>query len=385
MAPKLKTAIIGVGVMGKKYAEMISGGQVENMTLAAMVVRRDELLPWAKSLNGSPRIYRNTDELFANPDDYDAVLIVTPHKTHPELAHKAFALGKHVLCDKPAGVTVSDAASMSEDANRAGKIYGMIFHQRRYEKYRRLKSIIENNELGDLKRIMLVNSRYFRTRHYHKSGTWRSSWTGEGGGALLNQGQHIIDIWQWLFGLPEKIYADIPFGKYNDFMVDDEATITMRYPNNLTAVFMLTTGEAVREDSLEIIGTKGKILLEEDTLHIWRYTDKNKTPIDVTDYAKTQQVTSRENMDFNEEVITFDKKPEPYIDMLSNFAEAVLTNNSSILYAPGSEALNPLMITNAAYLSAWKGSPVALPISPNEYQEELARHILSEKNSHKGC
>jgi predicted dehydrogenase len=371
MQPKLKTAIIGVGVMGKKYAEMISSGQVENMALTAVVVRRDELLPWAKSLNGNPKIYRNTDELFAKPDDYDAVLIVTPHKTHPELAHKAFSLGKHVLCDKPAGVTASDATRMSEDANRTGKIYGMIFHQRRYEKYCRLKSIIENNELGDLKRIMLVNSRYFRTKYYHKSGTWRSSWTGEGGGALLNQGQHIIDIWQWLFGLPEKLYAEIPFGKYNDFMVDDEATITMHYPNNLTAVFMLTTGEAVWEERLEIIGTKGKILLEDDTLHIWRYTD-------VTDYAKTQPVTSRENMDITEEVITFDKKPEPYLEMLSNFAEAVLTNNSSILYAPGSEALNPLMITNAAYLSAWKGEPVTLPISPQEYQKELDNHILIE-------
>jgi predicted dehydrogenase len=155
-------------------------------------------------------------------------------------------------------------------------------------------------------------------------------------------------------------------------MVDDEATITMRYPNNLTAVFMLTTGEAVWEERLEIIGTKGKILLEDDTLHIWRYTD-------ITDYAKTQQVTSRENLDITEEVITFDKKPEPYIDMLSNFAEAVLTNNSSILYAPGSEALNPLMITNAAYLSAWKGEPVTLPISAQEYQEELNNHILIEK------
>jgi predicted dehydrogenase len=153
----------------------------------------------------------------------------------------------------------------------------------------------------------------------------------------------------------------------------------MHYPNNLTAVFVLTTGEAVWEERLEIIGTKGKALLEDDTLHIWKYTDINKTPIDVTDYAKREKVTSRENMDFTEEVIVFEKKPEPYIEMLTNFADAALAGNSSILYAPGSDAINPLMITNAAYFSAWKGELVTLPISSEEYQKELDSHIGEEE------
>ena len=142
----------------------------------------------------------------------------------------------------------------------------MMFHQRRYKKYMRLKKLLDDGALGAVKRVQLENSRYFRTWMYHRSGSWRSSWAGEGGGALLNQGQHILDIWQWLFGMPISIYAVIPYGKYNDFMVDDEATLLMEYPQQRTATFILSTGEGSYTERLEIVGTKGTALLEKDTL-----------------------------------------------------------------------------------------------------------------------
>lgn len=376
MEGKVRTALIGIGVMGKKYAEMIASGQVADMLLTAVVVRRDEMLDWAEGLVNTdgerPDIYRDTDALFDNPSGYDAVLIVTPHKTHPQLARRAFELGKHVLCDKPAGVSIGQALQMAADSEASGRIYGMIFHQRMYPKYQKIKEILERGELGTLNRIMLVNSRYFRTHSYHRSGSWRSSWKGEGGGALINQGAHILDIWQWLFGMPEKIYADIPFGKYNDFMVDDEATIQMRYPGNVTAVFMLTTGEAVWEERLEIVGSRGKLLLENDTLHIKRYSS------DSLEYMKTQQVTSRENLEIEEEVIEFEKAQEPYPQMLQNFAEAVLCGDASMLAVPGSSAVNQLMLTNAAYYSAWTGQQVTLPLDSKVYEEALQRQCEKE-------
>lgn len=372
MAEKVRMALIGVGVMGKKYAEMLCEGEVEKMCLTAVVCRRQEMQEWARTLKGAPAVYASTDELFAHPEKYDAVLIVTPHKTHPLLARQAFSLGKHVLCDKPAGATIAQAVQMQEDAAAADRVYGMMFHQRLYPKYQKLKEMIDNGQLGTLSRIMLVNSRYFRTAHYHASGSWRSSWTGEGGGALINQGQHILDIWQWLFGMPEKLYADIPFGKYNDFQVDDEATIQMRYPNDLTAVFMLTTGEAVWQERFEITGTKGKVLLEDDTLHIWHYEK------DSLEYIKTEPVNSRENMQLQEEVIEFEKVKEPYPQMLENFAEAVISGNQCLLIAPGKDAKNPLMLTNAAYYSAWKGEVVTLPLQPELYEAELEKHCAME-------
>ncbi len=378
---KVRVALIGIGVMGKKYAEMITGGEAESMVLSAVVVRRPEMLPWAESLENAdgikPTIYKNTDELFAHPGNYDAVLIVTPHKTHAEFAKRAFDLGKHVLCDKPAGATIGQAMDMAAWAKECGLIYGMIFHQRRYPKYRKIKEMLEQKELGMLQRVMLVNSRYFRTEYYHKSGSWRSSWNGEGGGALINQGAHLLDIWQWLFGMPETIYADIPFGKYNDFTVDDEATVQMRYADGMTGTFMLTTGEAVWEERLEIVGSKGKLLLENDTLYIRRYNR------DVLEYMKTEQVTTRENLSVEGEVISFEKAQEPYQELLENFARAVLDGGETELIAPGEDALNQIMLTNAAYYSAWKKGVVTLPVDREDYEKELERLCVKEGTSGK--
>ncbi|MGN0316519.1 MAG: Gfo/Idh/MocA family protein [Lachnospira sp.] len=372
----VKAALIGVGNMGKKYAEMITSGEVRYMKLTAVVIRRDEQLPWGENLvnaDGSkPEIYRSTDELFADSDKFDAVLIVTPHKTHPELARRAFEAGKDVLCDKPAGATIKDANGMNASAKACGKVYGMVFHQRLYPKYRKIKEMKDSGELGEIKRIMLVNSRYLRTSRYHKSGGWRSSWAYEGGGALINQGQHILDIWQWLFGMPERIYAEIPFGKYNDFLVDDEATITMKYSNGATGVFMLTTGEAHYEERLEVVGTRGKIILEDDKMHIFRYDD-------ITEYISTQKVNSRENLKICEEIIEFTKEAEPYTELLDNFALVAMGTENVSLIAPGEDAVNPLMLTCSAYYSAVTGQAVRLPLDEEEYNKMLNNLISREK------
>lgn len=364
----VRVALIGVGNMGKRYAEMITNGAVKNMKLTAVVIRRKEQLSWGESLTNTdgtrPYIYPDTDELFADESKFDAVIIVTPHKSHPELAIRAFEAGKDVLCDKPAGVTIQNALDMSEAAKANKRVYGMVFHQRLYPKYQKLKQLISAGELGEIKRIMMVNTRYLRTSKYHKSGSWRSSWTKEGGGALINQGQHILDIWQWLFGMPESLFAQIPYGKYNDFLVDDEATITMKYANGATGVFVLTTGEAHREEHLEIVGTKGKVLLEGNTMHIFRHRD-------ITDYIISENVNSRENLTIEEEILEFEVETEPYDKILENFATAKEAGSDSMLVAPGKEAVNPLMLTCGAYYSASKNQVVQLPLDQTEYNKLL--------------
>lgn len=373
----LRMALIGVGVMGKKYAEMIIQGKASGVSLSAVVVRRTDMRNWADSLVNTdgtkPKIYETAEAMFAEPQMYDAVIIATPHKTHEEFAKKAFALGKAVLCDKPAGAAISQANNMQRAAKDNNQIYGMMFHQRMYPKYIKIKNMIQNKELGELSRIMLVNSRYLRTSHYHNSGSWRSSWNGEGGGALINQGAHILDIWQWLFGMPCEIYADIEFGKYNEFEVDDEATIQMKYNNGITGVFVLTTGEAVWEERLEVIGSRGKLLLENDTLHIWKYSEE------IRDYIKAQPVNSRENLTIEEEVIDFGKCEEPYTQMIENFAQAVYNNDSSILTAPGKDAVNQLMLTNAAYYSAWNKAVIKLPLDSAEYDKAFLEACERER------
>ena len=196
---------------------------------------------------------------------------------------------------------------------------------------------------------------------------------GEGGGALINQGQHILDIFQYLFGMPQRLFAVIPFGKYNPFAVDDEDTIVMEYDTGMTASFILTTGEACCEERMEIIGTKARLLLEDNTLSITRFDDIEK-------YIKTEDVNSREHLHFTEEKIMYEKSAEPYTQLLEKFAQAALKHDEGCLVAKGAEGLHSLMLCAGAYYSACKGIRVDLPLDAVRYKELMDNLIEDEKN-----
>ena len=370
---EVRAAVIGTGVMGRKYAQMIAEGKAGALRLTAVVCRSAGAQQWAKdTLPDTVRVCPSADQLYDYAEEFDAVLVVTPHKTHPALVMQAFAHGKHVLCDKPSANALAPALEMNRVAEKSGLVFAMMFHQRRYKKYIKLKNLLDDGALGEIKRVQLENSRYFRTWMYHRSGSWRSSWAGEGGGALLNQGQHILDMYQYLFGMPQKLFAAIPFGKYNDFIVDDEATIVMEYDNGKTGTFILSTGEACHEERLEIIGTKARILLEDDTLTITRHRD-------VCEYIKNEEVNSRQNMTFAEETIQFEKASEPYAQLFENFANAVLKGDESYLTVKGSEGINSLMLCASAYYSACKGIKVELPLEASDYKELMDELIKKEE------
>ena len=216
----------------------------------------------------------------------------------------------------------------------------------------------------------MENTRYFRTEFYHRSGTWRSSWNGEGGGALINQGQHILDIWQWLFGMPDTINAQIGFGKYNDFLVDDEATILMHYPDGKSGIFFLSTGEGTNVERLEIAGTKGTILMENDTVILHKY---NK---DLNEYRATETVTARDNLLETTLTREYPLEAETQHLILENFAKAV--EEGAELIVDGQSAVNALELTNAAYLSAWLNKPVELPADAALYEAELEKQKAAE-------
>lgn len=369
----VRCAIIGIGAMGKTYAQMIGSGGIDGLTLTAVVCRSEENARWAReNLPATVAIYGSEDELYGHADSFDAVIIVTPHKSHPAIAVRALNAGKHVLCDKPAGVTVADAQAINEAASRSGKVYAMMCQQRTYPQYKKVKKLLNEHSIGHITRVMMENTLSFRTQFYHKSGSWRSSWSGEGGGALINQGYHLLDMWQYLFGLPQSVYAHIPFGKYNDFKVDDEATIIMEYPDKVTGTFILSTGEGSATERLEIVGTKGRILVEGNKVAI-TYFD-----CDTRDYAKTAQVTSRQELKERTERCICDVSTSSHADMLRNFAEAVLCNKE--LIAPGHEGAMTLSLINGAYLSAWTGKKISLPIDGGEYVAILRETEEKERN-----
>lgn len=344
---EVRAAVIGTGVMGRKYAQMIAEGKAGALRLTAVVCRSAGAQQWAKdTLPDTVRVCPSADQLYDYAEEFDAVLVVTPHKTHPAL-------------------------EMNRAAEKSGLVFAMMFHQRRYKKYIKLKNLLDDGALGEIKRVQLENSRYFRTWMYHRSGSWRSSWAGEGGGALLNQGQHILDIWQWLFGMPTSIYAVIPYGKYNDFMVDDEATLLMEYPQQRTATFILSTGEGSYTERLEIVGTKGTALLEEDTLTLHTYTPDTET------YRRTADCTERQQLTETTTTEQFAPQAEPYPEMLANFADAIL--HGTPLTAPGVEGVRALELTDAAYLSAWLGEKITLPLDAERFEQELQKHIQEEQ------
>ena len=362
----VRCAIIGIGSMGRKYAGMIDSGKIEGLILSAVCCRSRENAEWARNnLQNTVAICRSEDELYENSKLFDAVLIVTPHKCHPGMSIRALNAGKHVMCDKPAGATVADALSVNAVASRTDRVYAMMCHQRTFSQYIKIKELLNDGAIGHITRIMLENSGFFRTRHYHKSGSWRSSWTGEGGGALINQGYHLLDMWQYLFGLPKSVYACIPFGKYNGFKVDDEATIIMEYPEKTTGSFIISTGEGSASERLEIVGTKGRILLDGNTLTLSQFD------CDTREYAKTAQVNSREELKESRQYFTFEENMQAYEIMLENFANAILCGENVI--APGSESADALSLVNGAYLSAWTGKKVTLPLDTAEYLSELKK------------
>ena len=369
----VRCAIIGIGTMGKKYAEMIAAGKIKGLTLSAVVCRNEANTQWAKeNLPESVAVYASEDELYDHVTTFDAVIIVTPHKSHPPIAIRALNAGKHVMCDKPAGVTVTDAKSINDVASSTGKIYAMMCHQRTYAYYKKIKELLDKCTIGHITRIMLENSGFFRTAYYHKSGSWRSSWNGEGGGALINQGYHLLDMWQYLFGLPKALYANIPFGKYNDFAVDDEATIIMEYPEKVTGTFIISTGEGSSTERLEIVGTKGRILLDGNKMTLTHFD------CDTREYALKAQVTSRQEMKAIEEQFVFEEEGRAYEIMLENFADAVLYGKE--LIARGEDSAKTLSLINAAYLSAWKGKKICLPIDTDEYFSALREKEKGELN-----
>ena len=368
----VRCAIIGIGSMGKKYAEMIAAGKIKGLTLTAVVCRSDASANWARDmLPSTAAIYRSEDELYEHITTFDAVIIVTPHKSHPPIAIRAFNAGKHVMCDKPAGVTVTDALSINYAASRTDRVYAMMCHQRTYAYYRKIKELLDKCSPGHITRVMLENSGFFRTKFYHESGSWRSSWNGEGGGALINQGYHLLDMWQYLFGLPKSVYANVPFGKYNDFAVDDEATLIFEYPENVTGTFVISTGEGSATERLEIVGTKGRILLDGNKLTLTHFD------CDTREYCQKAQVTSRQNLKVSEEQFVFEEEDGAYEIMLENFADACLFGKE--LIARGEDSAKTLSLINAAYLSAWKGKKVSLPIDEEEYLTALHEKEKSEK------
>lgn len=363
----IRAGVIGIGNMGSNHCENIFSGKVPGMELACVCDVNPERIRWAKGKFGeSVKYFDNSKELFASSDLMDLLIIATPHYDHPELAIEGFKNNLHVLTEKPAGVYTKQVRQMNEAADKSGKRFFIMYNQRTNCVYRKIRDLVKSGELGELKRMVWIITNWYRPQSYHDSSAWRSTWEGEGGGVLLNQDPHQLDLWQWIVGMPKRIRAFASFGKYYNIEVEDDVTAYAEYENGMTATFITSTGEAPGTNRLEISGTMGKIVTEQDTIKFYR------NRVDERTFNKTFQrgFGFPEVWECN---VPTDGGNKQHIGILENIVNVLEKGEEPI--ADGREGILGLSISNAIHLSAWTDKWV----EPGSIDEDLFYNILQDK------
>ena len=361
----LKLGIIGVGNIGSGHVQRVTEGSCPNITITAVADRRASRREWAQKQLPEAQIFVEGSDMIKS-GACDAVLIATPHYQHPTLAVEAFENGLHVLCEKPAGVYTLQVREMIAAADKRPDLtFAMMFNQRTNCVYRKMKEMIEGGEIGEIKRMNWIVTDWYRTQYYYDSGAWRATWAGEGGGVLLNQCPHQLDLLQWLCGLPAKVHAFAHEGKWHDVEVEDDVTAYLEFPNGATGVFITTTGDAPGTNRLEVTGSKGTLICDYDGLIF------KKLAVDEREWCATCKEGFKKP-DCETINVETDGLNEQHVGVMNAFADAI--ENGAPLVADGREGINGLMLSNAIHLSAWTGETVSLPIDEKEFYD-----ILMEK------
>lgn len=376
---QVKIGIIGVGNMGSDHSKRIVNGDVPELKLVAVADRSQARRDWAKeNLPEDVKIFNEGDELI-DSGVCDAVLIAVPHYQHPTLAVRAFEKGLHVMCEKPAGVYTLAVREMNEAAKKSGKVFGMMFNQRTNCVYRKMHELVQSGELGAIKRVNWIITDWYRTQSYYDSGSWRATWDGEGGGVLLNQCPHNLDLIQWICGMPSRVRAFCHEGKWHDIEVEDDVTAYLEYPNGATGVFVTTTGDAPGTNRFEITLEMGKLVCELSeqgtTLTLYKLAENER------EFCRTcPQGFAKPKMEIIE-VETDGQNPQ-HNGVLKAFAANILRGEP--LVAGGEEGINGLTLSNAMHLSSWLDRTVELPLDEELFLSELnKRRAASNKKEEK--
>ena len=367
---QVKLGIIGVGNMGTTHVQNILAGKCPQITLAAVADRKESRRAWAKeTVPETVQIFDEGSALITS-GLCDAVLIAVPHYQHPVLAKEAFAQGLHVMCEKPAGVYTKAVREMNAAAEQSGKVFGMMFNQRTNCVYRKMHDMVQNGELGELKRVNWIITDWYRTQSYYDSGDWRATWAGEGGGVLLNQCPHQLDLLQWICGLPKTVQAFCLEGKWHDIEVEDDVTAYLQFENGATGVFVTTTGDAPGTNRFEVTGTLGKLVCENDTLTFWKLAQDEREFCRTCPQGFAQPACEKITVE------TDGENPQ-HVGVLNAFAGAILQGTP--LVAEGKEGINGLTLSNAMHLSSWLGKPVDIPFDEDLFLSELEKRRATSR------
>lgn len=363
----VRLGIIGMGNIGKYHADYLLNGKVTRGQLVAVADALAPLDPWAgKGLE----TFKEGGALIRS-GAVDAVIIATPHYQHTTLGIAALEAGLHVMVEKPISVHKADAERLiAAHAAHPKLVFGAMFQLRTEPRYVKLKKLIAGGELGSLVRMSWIITDWYRTEAYYASGGWRATWKGEGGGALLNQCPHNLDILQWLCGMPARVRGFCQLGRYHNIEVEDNVTAYWEWASGATGVFITATGEAPGTNRLELCGTRGKLVLENNRLTFTR----NET--DMLEFSRTAKTGFARPEVWNVEV-PFDNAPAQHATLTQNFVDAIL--DGAVLVAPGAEGMNSVELANAMLFSSLTGQTVDLPLNGAAYEQKLQELIAQSR------
>lgn len=380
MSKKVRLGIIGIGNMGGGHVANICGGNCPEIELAAVAdINPERLKPVIdRKVNNDGneiKIFNDASEMIKS-GTIDAVLVAVPHYDHPRYVIEALENGLHAMSEKPAGVYTEQVKQMNAVAAKHPELtFGMMFNQRTNPMYQTMKMMIESGEMGAIRRTNWIITDWYRTQSYYDSGDWRATWSGEGGGVLLNQCPHQLDLFQWVCGMPKKVYARLQFGRWHDIEVEDDVTAFVEYENGATGTFITTTGDTPGTNRFEVTCEKGKMIADENGLRVVKLEHS------IDDYTY-----NKDSGAFSSPKIVFDGKVEckgyglnhfGHIGILNSFAENIL--HGTPLLAPGVEGINGLTLSNAMHLSQWLGREVEIPFDDALYKEELMKRVATSR------
>ena len=300
----------------------------------------------------------------------DACIVAVPHYDHPKYAVECMKRGIHVMVEKPAGVYTKQVRWMNEEAKKYNVVFGMMFNQRTNCIYRKMRELVQSGKYGQIRRTNWLITNWFRSQAYYDSGDWRATWSGEGGGVLMNQCPHQLDLWQWICGMPVKVQAHLKYGMWHDIEVEDDVTAFVEYENGATGVFITTTGDGCGSNRFEIQMDKAKLVAEGDKLTVTEFElsvpEFQKTNTSPFGYINTQVIEPE-----------LDGKNPQHTGVLQAWGGAILRGEP--LVASGEEGINGLTLANAMYLSDWLGKTVELPLDEEVYYEELMKRVATSR------
>lgn len=367
----IRIGIAGIGFIAEEYIKLITGGAVQGADITALSSRNAAHMAEIKEKYNLKNAVLFTDyEDMLRCGRIDMVMICTPHFQHPKMAISAIERNIHTLIEKPVGVFPEELDALEHCIrNHAHVQSGVLYCRRTNPIYASIKQLLEEGALGTIKRITWIITDMYRPQIYFDSVSWRGTYSAEGGGMLMNQVSHHIDLLVWLCGLPEDMQAHCYTAQERNIEVENEVSITMEYSGKAIGQFIASTRECPGSNRLEISGSKGQIILENERKLIARTLQTDEKEFAVA----TQESYGKIPYEEWEQILEAPDNRILQAAIVNNFLRA-LEGKAQVL-CPVMEAIQAQQFIQGAYLSSWQEKKLKLPVDTDAYTAELRKRM----------